>query len=428
MLLAWSFFRRRAAVGLELPTPVRLPDLGFAREPSERVQQTLEPVGEFDGDTLFFDVFRTGRRDEIACIGPSLEGVAPAGFTPSFAGEGLAEPIAVRYEPPRMHQQPVGRFLLSAPGLDGVRRLRIGAGDRHVSVVPGAPRTDLLAGHRVLTTLSRDNPLHWIEEWAAFHVARHGATAVLIYDNGSDRYGPEALATALARVPGLRRAVVVPWLFPYGVGGRPDFPALDNFCQTGMLDHARRRFCPAAASVLNLDVDELLLRKGAPIFERIESGPLAAIHFRGLWVERDGVRDHAQALALRHRDCGHVWRDQLAAVAAGARSRLCRTKWVAVPSRCGPGTEWGVHEVYAASEEARSTQSRWRMTDETLHYRHFRQMNVGWKSDRWRSSEPFDAACVRDRELARDMARWLDRRRSRRRRRRAGRGRDHEAD
>ncbi|MCB1502010.1 MAG: hypothetical protein KDK07_19865 [Bauldia sp.] len=400
-------FRRRAAIGLELPTPVRLSDLGFAREPSERVLLSRDRLDQFDADTLFFDVFRTGRRDEIVCIGPSLDGIAPAGLALSFAAEGLAGPIAVRHEPPRMHQQPVGRFVLSAPGLDRVRRLRITAGERSVVVAPGAPRADLLAGHRVLMTLSKDNPLHWIEEWAAFHVARHRASAVLVYDNGSGGYSPEALATTLARVPGLRRAVVVPWPFPYGVGGRPEYPALDNFCQTGMLDHARRRFCTTAASVLNLDVDELLPRKGPSIFDRIESGSLAAIHFRGLWVEREGVREHEQALALRHRDCGYVWRSQLAAAAAGAGHRLCRTKWIAVPSRCGAGAEWGVHEVYAATEDARSTQSDWRMTDETFHYRHFRQINAGWKIDRWRSSEPFDAICVKDQQLARDMTRWL---------------------
>ena len=86
----WSLFRRRAAIGLELPTPVRLSDLGFAREPSERVLLSRDRLDQFDADTLFFDVFRTGRRDEIVCIGPSLDGIAPAGLALSFAAEGLA--------------------------------------------------------------------------------------------------------------------------------------------------------------------------------------------------------------------------------------------------------------------------------------------------------------------------------------------------
>jgi hypothetical protein len=262
-------------------------------------------------------------------------------------------------------------------------------------------------------TLSKDNPLHWIEEWAAFHVARQGATAVLLYDNGSTSYRTEDLARRLSRIPGLRRAVVVSWPFPYGVGGTSVHPTLDNFCQTGMLDHARRRFCPASASVLNLDVDELLLRKGKTVFASLEASAFAAIHFRGLWVERDGIRDHQQALALRHRDCDHVWRAQLQAVESGARDGLCRTKWAAVPSRCGPGTDWGVHEVYAATTEARETQPAWRITDETVQYRHFRQINAGWKTDRWRSSEPFEAVCVPDKGLIRNMRRWISGRRGR---------------
>jgi hypothetical protein len=193
-----------------------------------------------------------------------------------------------------------------------------------------------------------------------------------------------------------------------------------------MLDHARRCFCPAASSVLNLDVDELLPRKGPAIFARLEASPLAAVHFRGLWVECDGIRERAQALALRHRDCDHVWRQQLEALESGARDRLCRTKWAAVPSRCGAGTEWGVHEVYAATPEARETSKAWRTTDETIHYRHFRQINAGWKSDRWRSSEPFDVVCVPDKEWIRNIARWGEPRKpsaeSKRRRRNKSRG------
>ena len=393
---------------VEVPASVSLSELGLAREPPDHVlEMEREGIGEFDRDTLFFDVFHSASGDEIICLGPHLDGIAPAPFAPTFAGLDFAGPIAVRHEPPRMHQQPVARTVLTAPGIRNLRLLRIGAGDRHVVVSPRAPAADRLAGQRVLMTLSKDNPLQWIEDWASFHVTRQGATAVLVYDNGSTGYSPADLARRLSRVRGLRRGIVVAWPFPYGAGGTPTRPAL-NFCQTGMLDHARRHYCTQAASVLNLDVDELLpRRKGPTIFERIEDSTPAAMHFRGIWVEKDGVRDHAEALALRHRDCDRAWRSQVEAIAAGRRDGLCRTKWVAVPSRCGPGTEWGVHEVYAATEEARSTLKSWRTTDEGTHYRHFRQINAGWKYDRWRSSTPFDA--VPDRELIRNLARWAGR-------------------
>lgn len=394
--------RSGPVVRISSATPVSLAELGLERQPPAHVLGPGGPPADFDRDTLFFDVFRVGD-SEIVCLGPQLDGITPEDFRVNFAGVGYDGAIDVRYEPPRMHQQPVGRFILTAPGIERVERLRVEIGNRHVIVAPQPAVSDWLAGERVLMTLSKDNNLQWIEDWASFHVARQGASAVLLYDNGSTTYTVEDVARALSRVPGLQRVVVVSWPFPYGVGGSPPHPPL-NFCQTGMLDHARRCFCAKAASVLNLDIDELLPRTGQTIFERIESDGLAALHFRGVWVEKDGIGSHTEALALRHADCEHVWRSQFEAIAAGSRDALCRTKWVAVPSRCGPGTEWGVHQVYAATEDARRNQRAWRATDEGMHYRHFRQINSGWKSDRWRSSIPFDA--IPDRELIENMALW----------------------
>ncbi len=405
LVLNWRLFGRGPKVDIVTPMSVRLATFGLARAPSDLVLSCAEPVAPFDGDTLFFDVFHTGD-DEIVCLGPSLEGVGPGELDLRFTAIGGDGPIAVRYEPPRLIEQPVGRFVLRAPGL---RRLRIAAGGEQVEVPPRPPSAAMLAGHRVIMTLSRNNPLPWIEDWASFHVARQGATAVLLYDNGSTEYGLEDIARTLSRVAGLRRAIVVHWPFPYGVGGTSETPSRDNFCQTGMLDHARRHFCPQASSVLNLDVDELLPRRGKGIFEQIESGRFAAIHFQGLWVECDGIGERSQALAVRHRDCVHAWRSQLETIAAGRRDGLCRPKWAAVPARCGPDTDWGVHQVYAATEEAKATQASWRSTDASLHYRHFRQINAGWKTDRWKSSQPFDAVCAPDRRLSREMARWTSR-------------------
>ncbi|MFX8481515.1 hypothetical protein ABTL74_19375, partial [Acinetobacter baumannii] len=46
----------------------------------------------------------------------------------------------------------------------------------------------LFAGRRVLLTLSRNNAPRWIADWIRFYATLHGADAVLLYDNASDRY------------------------------------------------------------------------------------------------------------------------------------------------------------------------------------------------------------------------------------------------
>ena len=91
-------------------------------------------------------------------------------------------------------------------------------------------------------------------------------------------------------------------------------------------------------------------------------------------------------------------------LAAGKAEGLCRTKWVAVPARCGPDVEWGVHDVYPVPAPAQNARQRWRMIDRTIAYRHCRQINTGWKIDRWRSSANFDEVCFRDPELTAALA------------------------
>ena len=64
-------------------------------------------------------------------------------------------------------------------------------------------RSAALRGDRVIFTINKDNDLAWIADWARFYVAEHGATAAVVYDNGSTDYIGRPLSGAtLAAVPG----------------------------------------------------------------------------------------------------------------------------------------------------------------------------------------------------------------------------------
>ncbi len=283
--------------------------------------------------------------------------------------------------------------------------LVLDAGGRRLPMAVNESHAGLLADRRVLVTVFKDYPLPWIRDWATFYVRLHGADAVLLYNNGSEGYTSDDVAAALSDIPGLREIVIVSWPFRYGMGGRPGEPALDNFCQTGALDHARRCFCPHARSVLNVDIDELLPPGEVSIFERAETSPYAVMLFRGIWAEAPGI-DSLEALrGVRHRDCSFAWQSQMNVFALGRAETLCRTKWVAVPSRCLEDVEWGVHDIYPANKNAHVTQRSWRVLDRSLAYRHCRQINTGWKTDRWRSSDDFDDVCSLDLEMAGAFAR-----------------------
>src|SRR5690606_9731684 len=141
-------------------------------------------------------------------------------------------------------------------------------------------------------------------------------------------------------------------------------------CQTGALDHARRCFCTQARSVLNLDVDELLPPGDQSIFEHVEASSHAVILFHGIWAEAPGIQSLNDVSVVRHRDCSYAWRSQMKMLAAGRAEGLCRTKWVAVPERCGRDVEWGVHDVYPATTRAFEIRRQWRKLDRTIAYRH----------------------------------------------------------
>jgi hypothetical protein len=382
------------------PASVRLSQFAMKRPMPDCVMALAQARERFDDETMFFDVFRSDSGESILCLGPPLDGCHPAGLALRLSGPHNLSPLTQRLDAPRIKLQHTSRLTVSGPGLDDT--LLLAAGETSASIAVNQSHAALLAGRRVVTTLSRDNPLPWIRDWAVFYVRLHGADAVLLYDNGSKDYTLEEIAAALSGIAGLRDVVIVSWPFPYGlgVGLEPRAPSVDNFCQTGSLDHARRCFCPQARSVLNVDIDELLPPRKRTIFEKVEESPHAVLLFHGVWAEAPGI-DSAEALRrVRHRDCRSVWQSQIDMLALRKTETLCRTKWVAVPSRCHPDVEWGVHDIYPATDNAHETQRSWRKRDRSMAYRHCRQINVGWKTDRWRSSVDFNSVCSPDQEMA----------------------------
>ena len=70
---------------------------------------------------------------------------------------------------------------------------------------------EAFAGRNCLVTLSRNNDLRWIRDWAAFHVREHGAEALLLFDGQPQGAYDKALefVTELFIPPGVYWAVAV---------------------------------------------------------------------------------------------------------------------------------------------------------------------------------------------------------------------------
>jgi hypothetical protein len=384
---------------------VRLSSFGLRREPPRAMED--RPSGYerlFDFDTLFYDVFRSAEPGEVICLGPPLLNCETALSAATFRGAGDHGLVRWEYRQPRSHYQPTCQFRLTGPGIAAMDSVVLKIAGREVEIPIRPSGHSRLAGRRVVMTLSKDNPLAWISDWAEFNARVHGADAILLYDNGSVAYELATLIRLLEKVPGMKQAVVVPWEFPYGPGTGPRNIQDSFFCQPGALEHARRRYCAAARAVLNTDIDELVvLASGASIFERAKTSGKTAVVFPGYWVNAP-IHPSREPGSIRHSDCinAECWRALFRRVCPFRW--LLRMKWIVVPERCPEDVDWGVHDLYAVRGESRRAEASWKSRPRDVFYRHFRPINTGWKTPRWNVRGVSPVRHLYDRELAQAFA------------------------
>jgi hypothetical protein len=240
----------------------------------------------------------------------------------------------------------------------------------------------LFRDKRVLFTKSKDNDLNWIRDWAYFHARAHGTNAVLLYDNASRRYASDEVREVLSRVPGLDVAIVVDWPYkfgPQGVEGHWD----SDFCEYGIMEHARHRFLALAEGVINADIDELVFTEdGSSVYERMRASPAGFVLYPGVWIE--SVKSGAASFSRRHAD--FLYRREAVPEAA--------PKWTVAPRRCPLATQWRTHHITGMNADRESSRG--------ISYWHFRGISTNWKEVRWQDALP-GPEDVFDSRLARAM-------------------------
>ncbi len=373
---------------IHLSSVVLDPAIGLRREsprPAELRNATYD--AQFDWDTLFYDCYRVGR--DVVLQGPPLRNLLPAllGSAP------LAQAMRRWWRRPRIVVRDKRGEIWLRTAADHVM-IAGPIGTYHIAIQPDMAH--LFAGRRVIHTLSKDNAPRWIHDWVQFYRAEHGADAALIYDNGSTMYGAAALQADLCAAYPDMIIRVVSWPFRYGpqgglagaVDGR-EAPWDSDFCQTGSMSHARLRFLRAAKSVLNVDIDELVLSaRGRSIFAATEQSRHGFIKFAGHWISG------AAPGPVRHDTCRHAdfsHRD-------AGETRTCPPKWCVVPGRHDPlRTTWSVHNLFGSRDNRR--------IDSEFTYRHMTAISNGWKEDRHIADRFDPARHIEDAALAAAFAR-----------------------
>jgi hypothetical protein len=239
--------------------------------------------------------------------------------------------------------------------------------DRTLSSKVQTDNNDLFSGRRTLLTLQKDNDLAWIKDWVEFHVRTQEVDAVLVYDNGSSRYGTDDLLECLRGVAGVEVAVVVVWPFLYGPQGGSGRPWDSDFCQAGMFEHARRRFLRHALAVVNADIDELIVSSSASVVSMAQGSRLGVVAYSGQWVEAVPRPDIERDGEWRHRDF----------IYASLAEDACPPKWTVVPARVPLAFQWRTHSLRGMPVWHR----------DTVKYRHFKGISTGWKYGRQVTAE-----------------------------------------
>ncbi|MBH5321823.1 glycosyltransferase family 92 protein [Aurantiacibacter sediminis] len=250
--------------------------------------------------------------------------------------------------------------------------------------------SDRFAGKRVLVTQSKNNRIGWIADWLRFHHVLQGADAALIYDNGSSDYDIDQLQSELSLAVPDMDVLVISWPFPFGPqagplwemeGGMPDWDS--DFCQVGVVQHARFRFLQKARSVMHNDIDEMIISQGdRTVFEAAEQSPNGMVKFDGRWISTHS--DHpVEPGKCSHADFVH---DE------GEHAELSPPKWCIRPQAFSRKHSWGVHNIFGARGNDE-------ITDEFL-FRHIRGVTTSWHYDRWNLGSEDRSALRRDEVLA----------------------------
>jgi hypothetical protein len=230
-----------------------------------------------------------------------------------------------------------------------------------------------LAGRRVLFTMSKDNDLGWIEEWARWHSAMHATDAVVLFDNGSTRYSTGDIAATLLGVAGIQKVVVESWPYRYGMTDTAFVvnPFYVLFLQVSAMSVALRRYAAQAHGLLNCDVDELAsVPSGASIFDLAHHSRHGLVVMRGRFIEPLPSSD-APREGRTHRHFVGSFKD-----AARALSRP--NKWALDPAR-----PWVRNlNVHPYMHWINGRPMFGKSSPDGVFYRHFRAINTNWKDRR----------------------------------------------
>ncbi len=305
----------------------------------------------FDNDTLFYDVFQSGTPGIIYAVGPPLKR--------HFRGFLKTAQLSLDGTPATMREISQSRrasIIEITTEAQNPATLSIIHPQMSFNVAVSPSHLERYEGLNTLFTLSRNNTLDWVRDWARHHVETQGVEAIVLYDNASDIYGADALADVLNGINGLKTFDVIPAPFQYGPTGLDRERTSARFLQFGLFEITRLRFLQKAAGVLNMDIDELVHGPdGTTVFDAAARSDAGFLTLPGSW------RYPQPGAPLLH--SAHIWR-------RAGEDEPMYPKWCLVPGGPQLGKSWRTHGIKGLTDQPQQEFGFFhcRMISESWHY------------------------------------------------------------
>ncbi|PHS19404.1 MAG: hypothetical protein COA78_00835 [Blastopirellula sp.] len=304
-----------------------------------------------DDNTLFYDVFRTSEPGRVIAVGPPLKGTLRR-----FIKDSILSINGVPASVLEISQSRRASILELKAEVQEAVVVTISHPQVSFNIAVNSSMLSKYAGRKSMFTLSRNNDLKWIKDWARFHVETQGVDAIVLFDNASDQYGSADLSEVLDGVQGLKVFDVVSAPFQYGPPGDDRARINARYLQFGLFEITRLRFMAHSEGVINMDIDELAYTpEGTNVFEIMKNSDLGFLTLPGSWRYPSDGTPVCHASHNMH---------------SSVEGLQMQPKWCINPSGQLAGKSWRTHGIQGLSHQNQDGCGFFhcRMISENWHY------------------------------------------------------------
>lgn len=240
--------------------------------------------------------------------------------------------------------------------------------------IPVNKTTNEFTDKKVIVTMSKNQPITWLQQWIDYYKTVHNVDGLLLYNNRSSIYSTLELANALHRDDMIIK--IFDYDVPYGAAGGGDWedkgrsgtylPWDSDFAQYVMLEHSKWRYLHCAKLVINADTDELLTINNGNTLDDVadycQDGEHSVLLYDGIWIEPvhsiTGIIARTVPFEERHfSDYYHT---------CYSKGRGIGVKWVLNPKK-NLQYQWHLHKTFGPN---------FKTTE--IGFGHYFSMNISW--------------------------------------------------